>query len=1072
MGPNSNSLDACTEAVPAPERRPILLRVYAETKDKESRPKGPTAPEFVLVFDTETTPDEAQQLRFGTYQLLQKGKIREKGLFYGMVTPAELETLKAEAPKHGCVEPLSLHDFVHKRFLPTAFKAGGLVVGFNLPFDLSRLAMRHAAARVSRPPRTSKEIEGGALLKDADRSMVGGFTFQLSPFDDQPWLRIKHRNSRSSFIKFAKPAQQEAARSQRRRGERAHFQRGNFLDVRTLAAALTSKSHSLKSLSKHLGVLHKGEFTDFARPIDAEFIDYAVNDTETTRQCFEELVRRFKRHRLRMTAPQGIYSEASLGKAYLKEMGVRPWREVQKDFEPTTLGAIMSSYFGGRAEVHIRRTVVPAVYCDFASMYPTVCTLMGLWSFVIAQGIDEEDVTAETQAFLDSVQLADLQNAATWRRLTSLVQVLPDADIFPVRARYATRIKEETKSADMPNIGVNYLSADRPLWFTLADCVASKLLTGKAPKVVRATRFSAKPPQPSLRAVEIAGNRTYRVDPYRDDFYKRVIELRRRVKADLKEAQRHDPHSQDAKNLDMNQLALKILANATSYGIFIELNVEDGDDAGAQMPIFTSRGRRIVETAKHERPGRYYHPLLATLITGAARLMLALTERLAFEHGLNWAFCDTDSMAFANTDKLPFAEFVSCVRDICRWFEPLNPYEADPKKGAVSILEMEDQNYLRGKGLEPLFCFAISAKRYALFNLDTHGKPIIRKASAHGLGHYAAPYGDEEESRDERGSGVRPWEEDVWKQIITAALSDKPREVDYAFRREMTKPARSRYGATRPAVLDWFKRYNEGRAYAEQVKPFNFLLTFFARRQEDLTTEDPTHEWEPKTENIRPVAPYEKDIDKALKRIFDRNSETLAPVPTKWLRTVADVLRDYHRQPEYKFLGGGWNEEGVLRRRHIFADTIEDIGKESDGWEEDEARAEDQDTVLTYPSSSLDRELMIARIKSVRKRELMREARIAMRTINEVHDNKETPDEDLMRIASAAERIDKRRKARDKEATAAVAWLSAKREKVGPAALAKLLKVDVANLGKVIEGKRTPSRDLLVKIAAVRSQNE
>ena len=71
----------------------------------------------------------------------------KKGLLYGKVTSAELEALKAEAPKHGCVEPLSLHDFVHNRFLPTAFKAGGLVVGFNLPFDLSRLAIRHAAAQ-------------------------------------------------------------------------------------------------------------------------------------------------------------------------------------------------------------------------------------------------------------------------------------------------------------------------------------------------------------------------------------------------------------------------------------------------------------------------------------------------------------------------------------------------------------------------------------------------------------------------------------------------------------------------------------------------------------------------------------------------------------------------------------------------------------------------------------------------------------------------------------------------------------------------------------------------------------
>ena len=66
---------------------------------------------------------------------------------------------KAEAPKHGCAEPLSVFDFVHKIFLPTAFKAGGLVVGFNLPFDLSRLAIAHEAARVARPPRSPKKLK-------------------------------------------------------------------------------------------------------------------------------------------------------------------------------------------------------------------------------------------------------------------------------------------------------------------------------------------------------------------------------------------------------------------------------------------------------------------------------------------------------------------------------------------------------------------------------------------------------------------------------------------------------------------------------------------------------------------------------------------------------------------------------------------------------------------------------------------------------------------------------------------------------------------------------------------------
>jgi hypothetical protein len=438
-------------------------------------------------------------------------------------------------------------------------------------------------------------------------------------------------------------------------------------------------------------------------------------------------------------------------------MSVRPWREVQSDFNPSTLGAIMSSYFGGRAEVHIRRTVVPTLYCDFASMYPTVCTLMGLWWFVIAQGVTEEDATAETQAFLDDVQLDELQDPATWKRLTTFVQAMPEADVFPVRTRYATRIKEQTKSADMPTIGVNYLSADRPLWFTLADCVASKLLAGQAPKVVRAIRFTPKSPQDGLRNLKIAGDEDYAVDPYKNDFYKRVIELGRRVKAELKEVERRDPKGQEAKNLDMDQLALKILANATSYGIFIELDVEDADYDDAPITLFTSQDRRLVEASKREAPGRYYHPLLATLITGAAQLMLALSERLAFDQGLNWAFCDTDSMAFANTTNLPFAEFAGRVRGICDWFTPLNPYEREPDKAPVSILEIENQNFSTEKekkrDLEPLFCFAISAKRYALFNLDGQNGPIVRKASAHGFGHFAAPYGEEEEARGDRDSG-------------------------------------------------------------------------------------------------------------------------------------------------------------------------------------------------------------------------------------------------------------------------------------------------------------------------------
>ena len=199
-------------------------------------------------------------------------------------------------------------------------------------------------------------------------------------------------------------------------------------------------------------------------------------------------------------------------------MGVKPWREVQPDFDPKIIGAIMSSYFGGRAEVHIRRETVLALYCDFASMYPTVCTLMGLWRFVIANGVDVETATAEARDFLDRVDLEALKRQDTWQQLHVLVKVKPEADIFPVRARYS---KEP-----IPNIGLNYLSAGDGHWFTLADCIASKLLTGKAPQVLEAIRFKPREIQDGLKDIDIAGNPAFHVDPNQtdraNDFYKRV----------------------------------------------------------------------------------------------------------------------------------------------------------------------------------------------------------------------------------------------------------------------------------------------------------------------------------------------------------------------------------------------------------------------------------------------------------------------------------------------------------------------------------------------------------------------
>ena len=115
---------------------------------------------------------------------------------------------------------------------------------------------------------------------------------------------------------------------------------------------------------------------------------------------------------------------------------------------------------------------------------------------------------------------------------------------------------------------------------------------------------------------------------------------------------------------------------------------------------------------------------------------------------------------------------------------------------------------------------------------------------------------------------------------------------------------------------------------------------------------------------------------------------------------------------------------------------------------------------------------MITLIKSVGKRELMREARIAMRTIDAVWDGEEVADEDPKRMAAAAERIVELKKKREDEQAAAIVWLKAKRAGIGLSALAKMLGVDAVNLGKVLDRVRRPSRDLLMKIASVSQMSE
>lgn len=873
----------------------IAVRAYTQkTKQKPRRdpPDHKPSPWF-LVFDTETTTDAAQSLRVGGYQIRKGDKLHEQGLFYEPATlqPGELEVLQAYAAEHS-LKLKNRWQFVHDVFYRVAYDWCGTVGGFNLPFDLSRLATAHT---------------------DARKSMGGGFSFILSENRRLPRVRIKHLSRRAALIDFPRPmGGQGSARGERKRGISFEHHKGFFVDVKTIAAALTSRSFTLAGLCDYLETrTRKQETEDHGQTLTAGYLGYLCTDVQATWECIVALRTEYARHGLARPLHK-ILSEASIGKAYLEQMGIRPLLKNQPDFPRELFGKIMCTYYGGRAEVRLRRTVAQVCYCDFKSMYPTVNTLMGLWRYVVADSLCWRDATAEVRTFLQAVTLDDLQRQSTWQHLTAIVRVRTDRDLLPVRAKYDGQVY---------TIGLNYLTCRSPLWYTLADLVAAKVLTGKTPYVEDAIVIEPGEPQQGLKPVNLFGLPEFRIDPYQDDGFRKMVILRDGI--------RHDPER------ETEQQAIKIVSNATSYGIFIEVQC---DEANEPQPIdlWGPDGQIDCDPCRSvEQPGNFFNAALGAFITGAARLMLALAEKRTLDEGLDWVFCDTDSLAIARPEGMAEADFLQRADRVIAWFKALNPYEA-----GVSILQLEKHNLdPQTKERRALFAWAISAKRYALFNIGDDGQPILRKASAHGLGHLRPPYMESNAPPDIPEPivplpkiGVDRWQYDLWFKIVSAALGGKPNEVDLTYHDAFPKPAVSRYGATNPEMLGWFDLYNAGKPYWRQVKPFNFLLSFtgknglWAAMRDQLLDALPGR-GRPKKLNpdLKPVSAYEKDHDKA--EPFDRDTGVRASKED--LMSYAEALGRYHLSAESKFENGRAFDTGYTERRDVVVRDVNLIGKEA-----------------------------------------------------------------------------------------------------------------------------------------------
>jgi hypothetical protein len=504
----------------------------------------------------------------------------------------------------------------------------------------------------------------------------------------------------------------------------------------------------------------------------------------------------------------------------------------------------------------------------------------------------------------------------------------------------------------------------------------------------------------------------------------------------------------------------------------MEVNVEDLDEF-QDVEVFGPAGVLATRTRQVEKPGRFFHPLLATLITGAARLMLAIAEDLTLAEGLSWTFCDTDSMALAQPEGMADDEFLKRAERVRTWFNPLNPYE-----GKRELFKAEEQNRpLEGDLREdPLYCYAISDKRYVLFNLDAQGKPVIRKLSAHGLGHLKSPYDDKNAPAsipapqiDLRDMRVQRWHHDFWYRILESVLEGRsaPTLRDLP---EFNKPAASRYAATTPEALRWFADYNFDRPYREQVRPFGFLLSFPTWKRalaQDVGSSSQSTSDEPADflAELKAVAPFDDDPESAAASCFDR--ETGAAIPRRYLKSYAEALNQYHENPEDKFENGDYRDRGETRRRHILATGIDYIGKEANRWEDlDADGAVEYETPAEQNAASL--EALRAAAKALGVCEMAETTGFSPATMSAFCSGRATPGRiGQERIRKGVLDLSKQMKGRVAEYEGLRQRLLAAAERVSTRELARLSHVDSANLRKALRGDRQLSPECQARLKVI-----
>lgn len=970
---------ASAEEIPEQERHDIFVRAHTSVRPKAAgdRRWSPMWPSHCLIFDTETTLDPAQKLNFGAFRRCKLVGSRYVCVAEGIFHRDDLTNAQSNALQRYKDDPptpieyfpaetqLSLQNhtsFVRRVFWKSVRK-GELIVGFNLPFDLSRLAVRSAEG---------KKGDWSLALSQPWKNPKTG---RVVPNPKRPRIIVDAQNSKMAFMKLGSILHKEEWPRE-----------GRFLDLRTLAWAIRNVSYNLKRACKDFHVRGKVKHKPTGQ-IRSEELEYCRGDVAASQRLLNAAMREFNRNPVDLH-PDKAYSPASIAKAYLDEMRIKKPKQHFRALNKM-LGIAMQTYYGGRAECRIRKTPVPVIHTDFTSQYPTVNALLGNWNVLTSASVRFVNCTAKAKKLLARTNLTDTFDRALWKQLSFFALVKPQADILPVRTVYGETGKTQ-------NIGLNYLSSEKPIWYAAPDLMASKILTGKTPRILKALEMVPGGRQNRLKSTNLGG--MVKIKPAEQDFYCEVVQQRAV----------HKRKDEALANF------LKVLANSGSYGLFVEVNTETKKKE-RELVYFSGEKKGKVDSNYAEKPGAWYFPPIASLITSGGRLLLAMLEKSVEEKGGSYLFCDTDSLCIMGTEK---GSFVACaggktrhhggsgftalslkeIRAISDKFKRLNPY--DPSL-VSEILKIEDVNFEDANPNKPfrqLYGYAISSKRYALYS-RSEGNIQIEKASGHGLGYLFAP----KERRENEEEETPQWVIEAWNFLLRRELNLRAEEPPW-----LDLPAMMRMVVTTPNV---FKHQRP-----EWLGPFNFFLF-------PIVSVLGGYPAGYDNSNFLFITPYESDRKKwkslAGVNLADGQKFQIAMQPSaNQDRVIPDsfriVLRNYLSKPEAKSLAPDGTPctgatQGLLLRAKIIAGKVVPVGKETDRrWEQGEDPSMLDSQVYVYEKQ---RKTVVADASerkswsAIGVRRLMRESKLSQAPVSNAIKGKPVRRQTLSIIRQASAKI-------------------------------------------------------------------